>query len=104
MGFFLPKQRTSGGDNTLMRAKNQNFGDEPYANINAAGFRMLIDFSDLESSLYIISTGQSGHPLSRHYDDLAQLWRRGEYIPMVLDPKLARAGSIGVLNIKQMKN
>jgi len=98
------KQRTSGGDNTLMRAKNQNFGDEPYANINAAGFRMLIDFSDLESSLYIISTGQSGHPLSRHYDDLAQLWRRGEYIPMVLDPKLARAGSIGVLNIKQMKN
>ena len=23
------------------------------------------------------STGQSGHPLSRHYDDLGELWRRG---------------------------
>ena len=98
------KQRTSGGDYTLMRAKNQNFGDEPYANINAAGYRMLIDFSDLESSLYIISTGQSGHPLSLHYDDLAQLWRRGEYIPMVLDPVLARAGSVGVIKLKSKEN
>ena len=98
------RQRTSGGDNTLMRARTQNFGDEPYANINAAGYRMLIDFSDLESSLYIISTGQSGHPLSLHYDDLAQLWRRGEYIPMVLDPVLARAGSVGVIKLKSKEN
>ena len=98
------RQRTSGGDNTLMRARTQNFGDEPYANINAAGYRMLIDFSDLESSLYIISTGQSGHPLSLHYEDLAQLWRRGEYIPMVLDPVLARAGSVGVIKLKSKEN
>ena len=34
--------------------------------------------------------------LSRHYDDLAQLWRRGEYIPMSLDPNLARAAAVGV--------
>jgi penicillin amidase len=93
------RQRTSGGDNTLMRAQTRNYGTRPYANVHAAGFRALIDFSDLESSLYIASTGQSGHPLSRHYDDLAQLWRRGEYIPMVLDPQLARAGSVGITNL-----
>jgi penicillin amidase len=34
--------------------------------------------------------------LSRHYDDLGELWRRGEYIPMTLDPDLARAGNLGV--------
>ena len=55
---------------------------------------MIVDFSDLESSLYIISTGQSGHLLSNQYDNLANLWKRGEYIPMVLDPDLARAGSL----------
>ena len=33
--------------------------------------------------------------LSRHYDDLAQLWRRGEYIPMSLDEGLARAAAVG---------
>lgn len=94
--FVNIRQDTSGGDNTLQRAKTAGKGDAPYANVHAAGFRALVDFSDPESSLYIISTGQSGHFLSRHYDDLAQFWRRGEYIPMTLDPELARSGAVGV--------
>ena len=52
-------------------------GATPYASDHAAGYRMVVDFADLESSLYIISTGQSGHFLSPHYDDLSQIWRRG---------------------------
>ena len=94
------RQPTSGGDHTLMRAQTSNSGNRPYTNVHAAGFRALVDFSDLESSLYIVSTGQSGHPLSRHYDDLSQLWRRGEYIPMALDPQLARAGAVGITMLK----
>ena len=47
--------------------------------------------------MFISATGQSGHPLSRHYDDLGELWRRGEYIPMSLDPNLARAAAVGVM-------
>ena len=94
-------QTTSGGDNTLMRAKISNFGINPFENVHSAGYRMIVDFSDLESSLFIISTGQSGHILSNQYDNLANLWKRGEYIPMVLDPKLARAGSLGTTILKQ---
>ena len=45
--------------------------------------------------MFVIATGESGHLLSRHYDDLAALWRRADYIPMSLDPALARAGAIG---------
>ena len=45
------------------------------------------------------STGQSGHFLSRHYDDMAQLWRRGEYVPMSLDVNLARAAAVGVTRL-----
>ncbi len=89
-------QATSGGDNTLNRGRTSGDGKEPYANVHAAGYRQVVDFSDPDSSLFIISTGQSGHPFSRHYDDLAQHWRSGEYIPMSLDPKLARGGSVGV--------
>ncbi len=94
--FVNIRQDTPGGDNTLRRARTNAKGPTPYANVHAGGFRALIDFADPESSLYIISTGQSGHFLSRHYDDLAQLWRRGEYIPMTLDPELARGGSDGI--------
>jgi len=91
------RQSTSGGDNTLMRGLTRGGdGPDPYANVHGAGYRGVYDFADPDSSVFVISTGQSGHVLSRHYDDLAQLWRRGEYIPMSLDPELARAASVGV--------
>ena len=93
------RQSTSGGDNTLMRGKSLGKGDQPFLNIHSAVYRGVYDFADPDSSVFIISTGQSGHFLSRHYDDLGNLWRRGEYIPMSLDPKLARGASIGVTTI-----
>jgi penicillin amidase len=49
--------------------------------------------------VFITATGQSGHPLSRFYDDLSELWRRGEYIPMTLDPDLARAAAVGITTL-----
>ncbi len=97
--FVNIRQSTSGGDNTLMRGRTSGSGPNPYQNVHAAGFRGVYDFADPDSSLFISATGQSGHPLSRHYDDLGVLWRRGEYIPMSLDPDLARAGAVGVTQL-----
>ncbi len=91
------RQPTSGGDFTLQRAASPGDGPAPYSNTHAAGYRGVYDFADPNSSVFIISTGQSGHPLSRHYDDLGELWRRGEFVPMTLDPDLARAGNLGVM-------
>ena len=101
--FANIRQETSGGDHTLMRGRTSGMGTKPYSNVHAAGFRSVIDFSDPDSSVFIISTGQSGHFLSRHYDDLAQLWRRGEYILMSLDPNLARGGSVGISQLTPQK-
>jgi penicillin amidase len=82
-----------------LRGQTPAAGPEPYLNIHAAGYRGVYDFSDPDSSLYVISTGESGHILSRHYDDLAAIWRRGEYIPMSLDPAYARAGALGTTHL-----
>jgi penicillin amidase len=94
--FVNIRQSTSGGDNTLMRGQSRGTGANPYENVHGGGYRGVYDFADPESSVFIIATGQSGHPLSRHYDDLSELWRRGEYLPMTLDPQLARAGAVGI--------
>jgi penicillin amidase len=94
------RQSTSGGDHTLMRGQTAARGAEPFANIHAAGYRGVYDFADPDSSVYIQATGQSGHFLSAHYDDLGELWRRGEYIPMSLDPDLARAAAVGVTRLE----
>ena len=93
------RQSTSGGDNTLMRGKTLGRGENPFLNVHAAGYRGVYDFTDPDSSVFIVSTGQSGHPLSRHYDDLGELWRRGEYIPMSLDLDLARAAPVGLTRL-----
>jgi penicillin G amidase len=90
------RQSTSGGDQTLMRGQLKGTDPDPFLNTHGAGYRGVYDFADPDSSVFIISTGQSGHPLSRHYDDLGELWRRGEYIPMSLNPELARAAAVGV--------
>jgi len=94
------RQSTSGSDHTLMRGRTRGGdGRDAFHNIHGAGFRGVYDFADPDSSVFVISTGQSGHPLSRHYDDLGELWRRGEYIPMSLDTELARAAAVGVTRL-----
>ncbi|MFN5998585.1 MAG: penicillin acylase family protein [Paracoccaceae bacterium] len=95
--FVNVRQSTSGGDDTLMRGVTRGTGPEPFQNVHSAGYRGVYDFADPDSSVFVTATGQSGHPLSRHYDDLGELWRRGEYIPMSLDPDLARAAAAGVM-------
>jgi len=97
--FVNIRQSTSGGDNTLQRGKTKGAMPDPFHNVHGAGYRGVYDFADPDSSVFVTSTGQSGHFLSRHYDDMAQLWRRGEYIPMSLDADLARAASVGVTTL-----
>ena len=89
------RQSTGGGDHTLRRGRTQGGEADPFLNVHAAGYRGVYDLADPDASVFVIATGQSGHPLSRHYDDLGELWRRGEYVPMTLDPALARAGATG---------
>ncbi len=58
--------------------------DEPYDNKAwAPGFREIVDMGDLSRSLFMVPPGQSGHLASPHYDDLAEPWVRGEYVPML---------------------
>ncbi|WP_108482006.1 penicillin acylase family protein [Oceaniglobus ichthyenteri] len=98
--FTNIRQSTSGGDNTLRRGRTSGVEPDPFQNVHGAGYRGVYDFADPDSSVFIISTGQSGHPLSRHYDDLGERWRRGEYIPMSLDPELARAAAVGITTLR----
>ncbi|WP_421904368.1 penicillin acylase family protein [Mameliella sp.] len=97
--FVNIRQTTSGGDHTLQRGVTSGRDPDPFANVHGAGYRGVYDFADPDSSVFVSATGQSGHPLSRHYDDLGQLWRRGEYIPMSLDVGLARAASVGITRL-----
>ncbi len=47
---------------------------------SAAPWRQVVDLGNLaRNSFDIVTPGQSGHPLSPHYDDQSKLWLKGDY-------------------------
>jgi len=66
----------------LMRGQQDFTKDKPYYNRHGAAFRAIYDFSDLDKSIFIQSTGQSGNFLSGHYSDFSEKWARQEFLPM----------------------
>ena len=49
--------------------------------------RRIIDFSDVENSISILPTGQSGNPLSEHYEDQAEMYVNGKFRKMMMNKK-----------------
>ncbi|WP_136465691.1 penicillin acylase family protein [Flagellimonas onchidii] len=47
--------------------------------------RRVIDFSDIENSISILPTGQSGNPFSKHYEDQAELYVSGQFRKMMMN-------------------
>jgi penicillin amidase len=79
---------TSGGssivNNTgwnLTRDDRDPPGD-PYAVPGGPSMRMIVDLGNLDNSLTIFTTGQSGHAFHPHYIDFAEPWAAIEYHPM----------------------
>jgi penicillin amidase len=49
--------------------------------------RRIIDFSDIENSVSVLPTGQSGNPMSPHYSDQAEMYNKGQFRKMKLNKK-----------------
>jgi len=47
--------------------------------------RRVIDFSDIENSMSILPTGQSGNPFSKHYNDQAERYNTGKFRTMKMN-------------------
>jgi penicillin amidase len=62
---------------------------EPFAHVHGAGFRAVYDLADLDASRFMQAAGQSGHPLSPFYANLARRWRDGRTIRV---PQASAAG------------
>ncbi len=75
--------QTSGG-NEIVNATGWD-PDNPYLVDWLPSMRMIIDLGNLDNSLSIHTTGQSGHAYHPHYIDMAELWRKIYYHPMPWD-------------------
>lgn len=49
--------------------------------------RRIIDFSDIENSISILPTGQSGNPFSKHFKDQVEMYNKGQFRKMKMNKK-----------------
>jgi penicillin G amidase len=70
------------GDSFTVNVGHMTIRDDarPFANRHAASMRALYDLADLDRSLFMQSTGQSGNVLSPWYSSFAERWAKVEYI------------------------
>ncbi len=61
--------------------------------------REIVDLSNLDNSLTIHTTGQSGHAYHPHYVDMAPLWAGVQYYPMWFDQESVIKDSEGHLKL-----
>jgi len=72
-----------GGDtNTVAQAAVDPL--DPTANtFFMPSLRMVLDIGNWDESRFALPGGQSGNPLSSHYADLLDFWRRGDGVPIL---------------------
>jgi penicillin amidase len=70
-----------GGGNYTINKKTWLPGD-PFNMVSGIVMRHVFDLSDSTQYQVILSTGQSGHFLSKHYDDQNPLFNEGKMIPV----------------------
>ena len=79
--FDVAPLERSGDSVTVNIGGDDGFSSDPptYSQTTVSSMREIIDLSNFDSSLWIITTGESGQPFSDHYNDLTILWNKNEY-------------------------
>ena len=60
---------------------------DPFKGVWGPVYRMVADLGDPRRTRWQITTGQSGHPGSPHYDDMIDGWLNGRTNPAYLDDR-----------------
>jgi len=88
-------------DGTIATVNNTGYSlDEPYGVETVPSYRQIVDLGDLTRSVSMHTTGQSGHPFHRHYDDMIDSWRNIQYHPMLWERADVEVDAEGTLILR----
>lgn len=93
-GYFNVGPMEIAGSNEVINNLAFTFSDNTVYEVKAGpSTRRIIDFSDVENSVSILPTGQSGVPSSKHYNDQAEMYAQGKFRKMKMNKKEIEATS-----------
>lgn len=81
--FNIAEQPTRGGHETVNQAGFRLNGEGKFRTKIGSQMRIIIDMADVENSVSVAPSGQSGHFMSQHYDDQAEMHRLGLFRPQL---------------------
>jgi penicillin amidase len=95
-----PVQRP-GDSITVSVGGDGDFTADPpnYAQHTVSSMREIIDLSNLDHSLWVTTTGESGQPFSPHYQDLVHLWDTNTYQSMDFSPPAVAKQTVSLLTL-----
>ncbi len=84
LGWLFALGVPADGDAFTLNQGASAVADEeaPFADIHGPGLRAVYNLADLDQSLFMIATGQSGNPLSPYYGDFVQSWQSGSMVAL----------------------
>ena len=77
--FLFHRSIENGGDKYTLNVASHK-ATNPFAQTHHPSLRMLLDLKNWNRQRVILGTGQSGHLLSSHFDDLMKPHRDGQYL------------------------
>ncbi|MEN9316128.1 MAG: hypothetical protein RIS35_2521, partial [Pseudomonadota bacterium] len=98
--FFEIRVPSQGDTHTVDVGRHNPWDTEdPFANRWAASLRAIYDLGDADGTRLIHSTGQSGHPLSSHFSDMAEPWSRGRTVVVPMRPESVEKAARSTLRV-----
>jgi penicillin G amidase len=73
--------------------------DHVFDMTNMPSYRLTVDMRDLDGARLIITTGQSGNPFDRHYNDQIGPWIDGETVPLPFTPAAVKAVAASTITL-----
>ena len=96
----LEKMEASGEWDSIWKSHFDLGNDKaPFKVVAGPVLRTVVDLADPAHAAWIVDTGASGWPLSPHYGDQYEAWRRGELVPMLMDLEDVRRAPHGTLTL-----
>ncbi|MGE5499871.1 MAG: penicillin acylase family protein [Syntrophothermus sp.] len=88
-----------GGSGTTLFNTEYSFND-PYETILGPSMRYIYDFSKPDEFYLILTTGQSGNVLSKHYKDMTEMWLKGRYIRVATGDREVRSSGYNLMILR----
>ncbi|SFP84901.1 penicillin acylase family protein [Tranquillimonas alkanivorans] len=95
-GFADLKAFAAGGPDTQKSTLFEAGETDPFEFRSGTNFQAVMTLGEDTASYFIAPAGQSGHPLSRFYDNLFSRWKQADYLDMSSDLSIARSAAAGL--------